>query len=135
MRVLTAIFLLLFIFAGCGKDKQPQIPYVYVNLILYPNTLDNIDIGGYKYIDGGYRGIVIYRMLPDQFSVYERCCPFDPEATGARVTVDASGSTCTDPVCGSGFILYDGTPYKGPSPYALMQYRWSYDGEKLLVYN
>jgi len=135
MRVLIAIILLLMIAPGCGKDKRPLIPYVYVNLQLYPNTLDYVPVGGYKYVTGGYRGIVIYRMLPDEFAVYERCCPYDPEKTGARVSVDPSGSTCTDSVCMSKFILYDGTPYGGPSPYALMQYRYSYDGDKLLIYN
>jgi hypothetical protein len=135
MRVLAVIFLFILLSMGCGRDKQPSIPYVYVSLQLYPNDMDLIPVGGYKYFNGGYRGIVIYRMLSDQFAVYERCCPYDPEKANALVTVDASGSTCTDPVCKSRFILYDGTPFSGPSPYTLMQYRYSYDGETLLVYN
>lgn len=135
MRILTVLFLLLLIIPSCDREKQPVIPYVYVYLQLYPNSMDFIPVGGYKYIDAGYRGIVIYRMLPEQFMVYERCCPYDPEKTGARITVDASGSTCVDSVCMSKFILYDGTPYDGPSPYMLMQYKYSYDGETLLIYN
>jgi len=136
MRALITTIFLLLIFAGCGKDKQPAIPYVYVNLQLYPNTLDYIPVGGYKYIDNyGYRGIVVYRMLPEEFAVYERCCPYDPDKTGAKIVVDASGTTCTDPVCGSKFILYDGSPYDGPSPFSLQPYRHSYDGETLLIYN
>ncbi len=120
---------------GCGKEKRPLIPYVYVNLTLYPNTLDYIPVSGHLYVKAGYRGIVIYRLLPDEFAVYERCCPYDPEKTGARVTVDASGITCTDSICMSKFILYDGTPYGGPSPFTLMQYRYSYDGDKLMIFN
>ena len=135
MRSLLTILILLMLVPACKKDNQPLIPYVYVNLQLYPNSLDYIPVGSYKYVNGGYRGIVIYRMLPDQFTVFERCCPYDPEKTGARVVVDASGSTCTDSVCKSKFILYDGTTYGGPSPYPLMQYRYSYDGEALLIYN
>jgi hypothetical protein len=135
MRVLIVIILLLLVFPGCEKDKRPLIPYVYVNLQLYPNTLDFVPIGGYKYINAGYRGIVIYRMLEDVFAVYERCCPYDPEKEGARITVDASNITCIDSVCMSKFILTDGTPYGGPSPYSLMQYRWNYDGDRLLIYN
>lgn len=135
MRALAVIILLLFLIPGCGKDNRPLIPYAYVSRQLYPNTLDFIPVGGYKYVDAGYRGIIIYRILPDEFAVYERCCPYDPEKTGARVTVDPSSSTCTDSVCGSKFILYDGTPYGGPSPYSLMPYRWNYDGEILYIYN
>jgi len=135
IRTLAVIILLLFLIPGCGKDNRPVIPYVYVSLQLYPNTLDFIPVGGYIYKNEGYRGLIIYRMLPEEFAVYERCCPYDPEKTGAMVSVDASSSTCTDPVCNSKFILYDGTPYEGPSPYSLLQYHWNYDGEVLYIYN
>ncbi len=136
MRILILTILLLLVVPGCRKDKQPLIPYVYVNIQLFPDSMDYIPEGGFKYIDyAGYRGIVIYRLLHEQFMVYERCCPFDPEKTGARVTVDVSKSTCSDSVCKSKFILYDGSPYAGPSPYSLMTYRWSYDGEILQIYN
>jgi hypothetical protein len=135
MRFLAVIILLLIVVPGCDKDNQPTIPYVNVNLQLYPNTLDFIPVGGYKYLSEGYRGIVIYRLLPEEFAVYERCCPYDPEKTGARISVDASNITCVDSVCMSKFVLTDGTPYSGPSPYSLMQYRWNYDGEVLYIYN
>jgi len=136
MRILTATFFILLLILGCGKDKQPQIPYVYVSLQLYPNSLDYIPVGGYIVKDNiGYRGIIIYHPLPNEFMVYERCCPFDPEITGSRVVVDPGSSTCTCPICNSKFILYNGTPYEGPSPYSLMQYQNSYDGEVLQIYN
>jgi hypothetical protein len=136
MRILTAIIILLLIVPGCGKDRQSAIPYVYVNLELHPNTMDYIQVGSYRYFNGGFRGIVIYRLLPDDFRVYERCCPFDPEKTGAQVSVDPSVFTCTDLVCMSRYNLPDGSPFSGPSPYSLMQYRWSYDGDdRLLIYN
>jgi hypothetical protein len=138
MRTLAAIILFLFIVPGCNKDNRPLIPYTYVNLTLYPNSsLDYIPVGGYIYRPEGYRGIVIYRLLPDVFAVYERCCPFDPEKTGARISVDPSNLTCTDSVCMSKFVITDGSPYSGPSPFALMQYRWDYDParEVLFIYN
>lgn len=135
MRILTVIFLLLLITPACNRENQPLIPYTYVNFQLYPNTIDFIPVGGYIYVSEGVKGIVIYRLLPDDFRVYERCCPYDPEKTGARVTVDASTITCVDSVCMSKFVLTDGSPYQGPSPYSLLQYRWNYDGEVLSVYN
>lgn len=135
MRILTVIFLLLLITPACNRDNQPLIPYTYVNFQLYPNTMDYIPIGGYIYVAEGVKGIVIFRLLQDEFRVYERCCPYDPEKTGARITVDASNITCVDSVCMSKFVLTDGSPYGGPSPYSLMQYRWNYDGEVLSVYN
>lgn len=136
IRILAVTIFLLMVVPGCENDNQPLIPYVYVNLQLYPDTMDFIPVGGYIYKDNeGYRGLVIFRLLPDEFAVYERCCPYDPDKTGARITADPSNTTCTCPVCGSKFILYDGSPYGGPSPYSLMQYRWDYDGEVLRIYN
>lgn len=135
MRILAIIILLLAVVPGCNKDNRPLIPYAYVSLQLYPDTMDYISVGGYKYVNAGYRGILIYRLLPNEFLVYERCCPFDPEKTGARITVDPTNLTCTDSVCMSRFVITDGTPISGPSPYALMQYRWNFDGEVLYIYN
>lgn len=48
MRIIVVIILLLLVVPGCNKEKQPQIPYVYVNLQLYPNSLDYIPVSGYK---------------------------------------------------------------------------------------
>lgn len=128
--------LMLLLSFSCGKEKQPAIPYVYVNEILYPNSMDYIPVGGYKYINGGYRGIIIYRMLPNEFKVYERCCPYDPEKSCAHITVNPDNTTAIDSCCMSRYILLDGSPYgNGPSPYALMTYNFSYDGETLLIYN
>lgn len=135
--VYKASIILLFLLAsiGCGKENRPDIPYIYVDRTLYPNSLDYIAVGGYKYINEGYRGIVIYRLLSDQFVIFERCCPYDPEVSTARISVDPSGLTCTDSTCMSKFIITDGSPISGPSPFSLMQYRYSYDGETLRIFN
>lgn len=135
MRFLTILLLLLLVFPGCDNEKRPLIPYVYVNLILYPDSMDYIPLGGYKYVNGGYRGLIVYRSTNSTFMVYERCCPYDPENTNAKVTVDPSGFTCIDSVCKSQYILHDGSPYKGPSSYLLMSYRYSYDGVVLQIFN
>ncbi len=137
MRSLHITVILLMIFgASCGKDKQPAIPYVFVQEHLYPNSLDYIPVGGYKYVNAGYRGIVIYRSLPDEFKVYERCCPYDPEKPNARIQVTKDNIIAIDSVCMSQYALPYGTPYgTGPSPYSLLTYNYSYDGETLYIFN
>jgi len=136
MRTLVLIFLVFIVVPGCKKDQQPLIPYVYVNLQLYPNSMDYISVSDYKYVDAGYRGIVVYRLSMDQFMVYERCCPYDPEKPNARITVNPDHVIATDSVCGSQYNLLDGSPLgNGPSPYSLMQYKSTYDGEVLYIYN
>jgi len=133
---LIILLLLLIPLASCHKDKQtPVIPYVYVNIQLYPNTLDFIPVSGWVYVTGGYRGLIVYRMGSNEFMAYERTCPYDPEKDCARVQVESSGITAIDSCCGSRFVLTDGSPIKGPSGYPLQQYRTSYDGDLLRIFN
>jgi len=133
------LILLLFLSLSCGKENQPDIPYVYVYKELYPNSLDYIPIGGYIYVNAGYRGIVVYRLLQDEFRVYERCCPYDPENPNARIIVNSDNSTAIDTCCNSQYsLVLDGTPFgDGPSPYSLVSYYYNYDSysEKLTIYS
>ncbi|NVO20207.1 MAG: hypothetical protein HXX13_10930 [Bacteroidetes bacterium] len=132
---LAFVFVLLVSYSSCKKDNQTKVPYVYVYETLYPNTLDYINISGYKYLNSGYRGIIVYRMSTDEFRVYERCCPWDPENVNARVSVESNGLSVIDTVCKSRFSLIDGVVFQGPSHYPLVNYNYSYDGEKLLIFN
>lgn len=134
-RTLVYLFGLSVLLTACGKENQPEIPYVFVDRIYYPNSLDYIPAGGFIYKNEGYRGIIIYRVMNDDFRVYERCCPYDPEKSNAKVQVESSGMLVVDSVCMSRYVITDGSPFSGPSPYVLKQYRWSYDGETLHVYN
>jgi nitrite reductase/ring-hydroxylating ferredoxin subunit len=133
---LLVILLLIIPLSSCKKDKQaPAIPYVYVNFELYPNKMDYIPVSGWVYVTGGYRGLIVYRMNADEFMAYERCCPYDPDKECARVQVEKSGIIAVDSCCGSRFILTDGSPIQGPSGYSLHQYRTSYDGNELRIFN
>jgi len=134
-RTLFVLCILFFFTLSCEKFKQPNIPYIPIDLVIYPNSMDYISPGGYKYFNAGYRGILVYRILPDQFMVFERCCPYDPEKAGAQIKVDHSVLTATDSVCNYKFNMLDGTPISGPSNFALVQYRFSYDGDALHIYN
>lgn len=133
----SIIFVLSVIsFFSCGKDETKDlIPYVYVNFTMYPNTIDYIAIGQWVYVTGGYKGIIIYRPQSDEFMAYERACPHDPLTEGARVEVESSGLIAVDSVCGSQFILTDGSPIKGPAKIPLKQYRTSWDGYGLTIFN
>jgi len=130
------ILLLPLFFIACDKDKEEtSIPYIYVNFTIYPNTLDFIPDGGWVYVTGGYKGIIIYRYLHDEFLAFERGCPFDPLEDDARVEVETSGIIAVDPNCGSRFLLTDGSPIEGPATVGLKQYRTRYDGYTLIVSN
>ena len=131
------IFFLLFT-PQCKKDKKDQIPYVYVNFYLDINSTLNTglnNIGGYEYVTGGVRGIIIYRRSTDEFMAYERNCPYQPSNSCALVEVDNSAVMAVDSCCGSQFLLLDGSIVKGPATILLKQYHTYFDGIKLHVYN
>ncbi len=124
---------------SCKKEgDSPDIPYVYVNFSIDPNGTQYINlnpVNGWETVTGGYNGILIFRKSVTEFMAFERACPYDPRTEGAQIRVDDSGITCTCPVCGSKFIMTDGTPYEGPARYPLKQYSTLYDGSLLYVTN
>jgi nitrite reductase/ring-hydroxylating ferredoxin subunit len=138
-RLWCIIGAMLLFFSSCKKEEPaPEIPYVYVNFSLNPNGTQYINlnvVNGWETVYGGYNGILIFRKSVNEFAVFERACPYDPKTEGAQVRVEASGITCYCPICGSKFILTDGTPYMGPSRFSLKQYNTVYDGAMLYVSN
>jgi hypothetical protein len=133
-----AIMLLVIFALSCKKDDRPQIPNVYVNLNLDISSTLYIElnsVGGWVNLTGGYKGITVYRMSTDEFVAFERCCPYDPDVSAARVTVDTAGLTLSDAVCGSRFLILDGSVINGPATSPLKQYHADFDGDFLHIYN
>jgi nitrite reductase/ring-hydroxylating ferredoxin subunit len=131
--------MLVLVISGCSKEeKTNEIPVIGVNFVINPNSTEYLELngtGGWVTVTGGYRGIIIYRKSISEFMAFERACPYDWQITAARLDVEASGLTAVCPSCKSKFILLDGTPYEGPSHYALKQYQAQYDGNLLYIFN
>jgi nitrite reductase/ring-hydroxylating ferredoxin subunit len=122
-------FFLLFT-PQCKKDKKDLIPYIYVNFYVNVNSTQYnglSTIGGWAYVTGGVRGIILYHKSVDEFMAYDRDCPYQTSNTCALLTVDKSMVTATDSCCGSQFLLLDGSIVKGPATIMLKQYTTSYD--------
>ena len=135
-------FFLLFsfvFFCNCKKDQNDErVPYVPVNIVL--NTSDPLFVklnapGAWAYVNGGSRGIVIYRLSLDDFRAYDRHCPYQPNNTCGKVSVNTSQIMAVDSCCGSEFVLTDGTVAKQPASRPLTQYSTSFDGNRLLISN
>ncbi|MBD3635734.1 MAG: hypothetical protein HUJ25_00195, partial [Crocinitomicaceae bacterium] len=116
----------------CKDDnKNNNIPLVEVNFAIQINDPAYINlqtVGGWEYISGGSRGIILYRVSQDEFKAYDRHCTFQPSSTCAIVSVDANNITASDNCCGSTFILTDGSVTKKPANIPLTQYSNSLDG-------
>lgn len=141
---LKKIFILLFVFfAGmfyfsCKKNDQGEIPPVPVDIYLY--TTDplffNLQVaGGWEYITGGSRGILVYRASNSDFLAFDRHCPYQPENPCGVVSADSSYVSAVDSCCGSRFSMIDGSVQKGPAAMPMKQYQTNFDGTVLHIFN
>ena len=124
--------------SSCTRGTASGIPYVPVN---YQLTVSNpefaplLAIGGWLYIGGGSRGIIVYRFSPDEFRAYDRHCTFMVDEN-CRTSMDNSDITSVDTeCCDSKFLIVDGAPIDGPAAIGLHQYNTQFDGNTLLIYN
>ncbi len=133
LNIKTLIYAVLLsnimFFLSCDENKNP-IPNVYVDIYIDltdPLYYDLQSVGGYVYITGGVNGILIYRSSADEFSAYDRTCPYDPDI--GRVVVDNTNFNAIDSVgCKSEFsLLLGGTVSQGPAEFPLKAYNCIYD--------
>lgn len=120
------------------KNNEQYIPYVYVDFyipISNPQFVSLNSVGGWVYVTGGSKGIIIYRNGNDEFAAYDRHCPYKPESSCSILKVSASGTTAIDTCCGSEFLLVDGSVLKQPSSYPMLRYQTIFDGNNIHVFN
>lgn len=139
MKYLSLLFLWsVLLFSSCSKEKESTIPSVPVNIRL---NLDNPaysqlnTVGGSVTIEGGNRGIIVYRKGQAEFSAIERTCSYQSSDTCAYVSLDSTISTVGCHCCGSRFQLLDGAPIKGPANASLRLYQTNLVDRYLYIYN
>ena len=119
----------LFILTSCVKNNK-GVPFVhtdiYINLSLPGYSVLN-SIGGWVYISGGSKGIIVYRQTTDQFSAYDRHCTFNVKNPCGIAEVDSTNTLVECSCDGSKYQLYDGAVIQGPAQYSLQIYRTSFD--------
>jgi nitrite reductase/ring-hydroxylating ferredoxin subunit len=127
------IFLAVFSLLSCKKSND-YVPSVSVNIYLY--TSDPLfaplnATSGYTYLVGGVGGILVYRKSQTEFMAYDRCCTYNVSDRNV-IAVDASGLIAADAVCGSKFLITDGSVNHGPAVNLLKRYQTSFDGISVL---
>ncbi len=137
INITRALFILvtLLTFSNCSKT-QDIIPNVYVDTYVYltqPTSINLNAVGGWIYITGGVKGIVVYRKSPDEYVAFERNCPYKPQDNCA-IAVESSNIIANDACCGSRFQLTDGLVIKGPSTRSLKQYIATLDNVNNVVH-
>jgi nitrite reductase/ring-hydroxylating ferredoxin subunit len=142
---------LLFIPLSCENKNNNVIPDVYVQFecriysdiifwdlqnyssFVYVNYLTN-NWGRYS---AGYdsSGIIVYRSV-DDFYAYDRTCPHDYEINHKTVRINADFTQAVCPACSTVYSLAaGGQPISGPGRYPLKNYKTSFDGSTVRVWN
>lgn len=134
--------LFFFLLAGlvsCKKNKNhpvPSIPFditIYINLPSY-SSLEAV--GGWTYVSGGSKGIVVYRKSVDEFVAFDRHSPAEEGTCEKPLTTDPDNFLQLNDSCsGAKFSLFDGSIISG-SDFGLRQYQTYWNGStSLRIYN
>jgi len=134
------IFFILFL-AGCKKDREQQ-QGGYVNVSLYSNDPSFFPlqvVGGWAYYpannSSGLKGLIIYRNATDQFSAFDRACPYHLQNACALLEVLNDNTSVIDSCCMSRFQIFDGQVLLGPATTPMIQYRTTFNGSVLHIFN
>lgn len=109
-----------------------DFPDIVINLNL-PQYIELKNDGASIYIDGGVRGIILYRKNSSTYLAYERNCSYQPNEACATVDIDASKFFLIDSCCGSTFNLDDGSPNGAPAWRPLRRYKTYLTGTELTI--
>ncbi|MBL7890942.1 MAG: hypothetical protein JNL24_15415 [Bacteroidia bacterium] len=128
----------IFFLFSCKKETENTVPNAAVDIYIYinnPSYTNLTSVGGWVYITGGVRGIVVYRKSNTEIAAYERNCTYQSSNACATVYVDNSNIIAKDTCCGSQFSIYDGSVLQGPAGIPLKPYNTTFDGNLLHIYN
>jgi hypothetical protein len=133
------ILFLLLLVLSCKKNSLhpvPSIPFdinIYLNLPSY-NSLESV--GGWAYVNGGSKGIVLYRKSSDEFVAFDRHSPANEGLCDQALITNSDNFLQLDDLCSEAkFSLYDGSIISG-SEFGLRQYQTFWDGgNSLRIYN
>lgn len=133
------IFFLVLICLGIEACDDDFDQWGYVNMYIEPDTTEyyNLNIGnrGWEYLQGGNRGVIVYRHSYQEFHCYERSCTLS--GCNGRLEVDEqTNALIICPQCGSRFLCVDGSPLTGSKAKRMLyEYCSAYDGWRLYVHN
>jgi len=125
--------------SSCKKRKLhpvPSIPFDITININLPSYSELLGVGGYAYVQGGSKGIVVYRRNTSEFVAFDRHSPANEGACEDPLENSADNFLqLTDQCSGAVFSLYDGSPISG-AEVGLRMYITAFDGNaNLRIYN
>lgn len=124
--------------AACSPDLSddaiPWQPFDVISINLNLPAYIGLKTDGRSInIDGGVRGIILYRQNASHYIAYERNCSFQPNSACATVEVHVSTLYMFCACCNSTFDLPTGYPTGGAAWRPLRKYETSLDGSTLTI--
>ncbi len=132
------IVAVLLVFTSCEKESNHPVPNVIVDIrinIENPGFAAINTIGNSISVTGGYRGIIIYRVGPNEFTAFDRSCPHHPWEQCAVVNGQQGQPFAKCDCCNTTYQLLDGSKFTGPSLYPLRAYRTTFQHPFLSITN
>lgn len=136
----VVILVASLVWVSCRKNTNNPVPNVPVDVTIdlgLPSYYALQGVSGYAFVNGGSRGIIVYRKALDQFVAFDRHSPADPNGS-CPLPLYPKPSNFLELIdsCNSArFSLYDGSPITD-CPYGLRQYATQYNGaNSLRIYN
>ena len=149
-KLLILLLLVTMGYSSCKKANSTTTNsdfftpvYVYTNIDIsfaQYNALQQMQ--GYLYLPGGYRGIIIYHTIDDQFVAFDRACPVKTDSACAYVSMDSvpirfrcgtPGTKAWNKCCTSTFDAAYGSPLSGEAKRGLKQYYTSKQGTVIYI--
>lgn len=131
------IYLIMLCVFSCNDYVDSPLPYVPVNIRINLHDIRHQNLqydGGFLYLKGGIRGIIVYRKMKGMYYAFERNCTFQPKSSCAQVSVDPSTFFMVDSCCGSQFD-FEGNVLSGVASLPLQRYRATQSGNELIIEN
>lgn len=135
IQVFIILLSLISVSSSCEGDQHP-VPYVPVEQqinISLPSYSALQGVSGWIYLNGGSRGIIVYRKSLDEFVAMDRHSTHTAlnECTG--VEVDSSNNLILyDPCSDATYNIIDGSVMSGNANFPLRRYNTYFDGTSIL---
>ena len=137
MKKAKFLVLFLIIISSCG-DSNNYIRNVYVDVeidLSLPEFSPLNTVGNSIFIEGGNKGIIIYRFSNYEYNIYDSNCSYEPNLECSYIdSINSTIAMCG--CCSSAFLLdQNGVAANSPAVLPLKQYNYSLNNTLLHIFN
>ena len=137
MKKAKFLVLFLIIISSCG-DSNDYIRNVYVDVeidLSLPEFSPLNTVGNSIFIEGGNKGILIYRFSNYEYNIYDRNCSYEPNLECSYIdSINSTIAMCG--CCSSAFLLdQNGVAANSPAVLPLKKYNYSLNNTLLHIFN